>query len=98
MTDAEFRLSVRLLRRALPTSKPVRVRRLAVLPKNWAEEELAACCWDAGSYFVIALDAASTNLRDDLAHEWAHLVSGSGSHKKRWLMAYGRARQVFWPE
>jgi hypothetical protein len=99
MTLAEFRRDIRTLREREPLEKPVRVRRMIDFPRKWTiEGDLAACCWITDTAYEIALDAASTNLRDDLAHEWAHLKSGSEKHGKRWALCYARIRLHFWPE
>lgn len=101
MSAADFRAAVRTLREREPLDKPVRVRRMTSFPSSWEPDGdplAAAYCWDTGARYEIALDAASSNIRDDLVHEWAHLKSGSTKHGKKWALCYARIRLHFWPE
>lgn len=76
-----FRQWCRRARLLWPLDKPVRINRIRGLScrePDGTRSRLCGECWDAGTHYVIRLDAGmcSSATHDTLLHEWAHLLLG----------------------
>jgi hypothetical protein len=97
--DIKWRKTVNWLRKAFPTKKPVKTRRLTGIKR--AKDYRGVCWLEQNKYFVIHVNRSCSFATqvDILLHEWAHALTWFGSdnddHGDEWALAQGRIYRAF---